>query len=75
MYRKPKYKTDNKRRKLEEIKKRNDEIELKISLIEKFCRHIGHGFSKNSFVEAAWDEVWRTAQYLDENQIPEESTI
>lgn len=75
MNRKPKYKTEGKRLKLEEINKRNDEIGLKKSLIENFCRHIGQGFSKDSFVEAAWDEVWRTAQYLDENQIPEESTI
>ncbi|MCX6163209.1 MAG: hypothetical protein NTV87_17955 [Ignavibacteriae bacterium] len=57
------------------IAEKKASIAEKKFLTERFCRHIGHGFSKNSFVEAAWDEVWRTAQYLDENQIPEESTI
>ena len=75
MNRKQKYKTEGKRLKLEEIKKRNNEIELKKVLIENFCRHIRQGFSKDSFVEAAWDEVWGTAQYLDECHIPEENTI
>ncbi len=87
MKRKPKYKTEGKRLKIKENTEQNTDItekkasskEKKTSiaekkvLIENFCRHIRQGFSKDSFVEAAWDEVWGTAQYLDECRIPEEN--